>query len=207
MTPDETERAADLAALEAQACCACCARTFRAGCGAADGDTCGPCRVHCDGGPCREDSHDVTHLATPQCACTCGCREPATGKDEGSWVCDECADYYVTPSGEVVCHREQDDETCRHCTTAIEWGQIQAPAGPSPHPNATYGSCACPGREWVQHQRGGRWELSEVDVRAREEQDEQDAQEDAEAQAAGDRDLAGIIEQAIADAATKKAQL
>lgn len=92
-----------------------------------------------------------------RCECSCGCNAPATTVDEGVPTCADCAVYYTTPDGEVVCSREQtSDDPCRHCGTEIDWGPIQT-TGPR---NWMEGRCAC--RNWRQEEFGPcNWVLSE----------------------------------------------
>ena len=102
------------------------------------------------------------HAASRKCACACGCVEVATTTDDtGVHVCAECADYYTTDGGDVVCSREQGDDTCRHCSQPIEWGSIQT--GQPGVANWRDGRCSC--RGWTSTDRGGQWELSEREVR------------------------------------------
>lgn len=97
-----------------------------------------------------------TENKTCECPDCGGCDETATTTDEGgNDVCAACADYYTTEDGETVCSREQTDDSCRNCGTAIEWGPIQTGGG-----NRIEGRCSC--REWRQDERGpGNWVLSE----------------------------------------------
>lgn len=99
-----------------------------------------------------------------RCECCCGedateCGEEATVQEDGRWLCSECADYYLNDDDEVVCARQQDRVTCRHCGKKIAWGSIQT--GQPGDPNTIEGHCAC--REWTQLERGSRWELAEGD--------------------------------------------
>lgn len=95
------------------------------------------------------------------CTCTCGCTEPATTIDDGgNHSCEECADYYTTEDGDVVCSRKQGETECRHCGEAIEWCSIQTNGGPGPG-NWREGTCGCEGREWIETEHGGEWRLAE----------------------------------------------
>lgn len=106
---------------------------------------------------------DVTAPQAEECECSCGCSEHATTTDDsGIPVCAACADYYTTDNGDVVCSREQDARSCRHCSEDIVWGRIQT--GQPGVPNWRDGHCSC--RQWTETERGGdQWELSEGEVR------------------------------------------
>ena len=92
------------------------------------------------------------------CECECECEEKATQQDEGTYLCDECADYYVDDHGDCVCSREQDTDSCRHCLAQIDWGPIQT--GPTGVSNWIEGQCDC--RQWRQTDCGGTWALAEA---------------------------------------------
>jgi hypothetical protein len=98
-----------------------------------------------------------------ECGCSCICVNEATEiDDEGGFpVCDDCVDYYTTDNGEVVCSREQDDDTCRHCDESIQWGRIET--GEPGVANAMHGRCRC--RDWSRIERGSTWQLYEGDAR------------------------------------------
>lgn len=95
-----------------------------------------------------------------ECGCECRCTHYATQKVDSTWVCDDCASYYVDANGDVVCSREQDDKTCRHCDAKIQWGPIQTHGGPGGH-NWTSGTCDCADRSWAQVEYGSDWKLEE----------------------------------------------
>jgi len=102
------------------------------------------------------------------CVCECGHTVVEDGhdgvrRDEGSGepTCDDCADYYVTDDGEVVCSRMQDDETCRHCEQSIRWGGSIQTGSPGTA-NWIEGECSC--RAWRQTERGGVWVTSEGEL-------------------------------------------
>lgn len=112
----------------------------------------------------RITGDEATEWTPPsRCECCCGedsteCGEVATVQEDGRWLCSECADYYLLDD-EVVCSRQQDRVTCRHCGKKISWGSIQT--GQPGDPNSIEGHCAC--RDWTQIERGSRWELAEGD--------------------------------------------
>lgn len=104
------------------------------------------------------DGVDIECTSRP-CECeSCGCTELASTTDDGgNPSCEACADYYCDENGQPVCSRAQDNETCRHCGEAIEWGGIQT--GQPGDANWSEGTCSC--REWTCTERGGDWVLSE----------------------------------------------
>jgi len=108
---------------------------------------------------------DGWELIEAPCCCACECpgryREgEGTTDDDCGWPrCDECFDYYFDSNGEVVCSRQQDQETCRHCQRPIHWGSIQT--GSPGTSNWIEGECSC--RAWRQTEFGGRWVMAEAE--------------------------------------------
>lgn len=72
---------------------------------------------------------------------------------EGEWYCPDCADYSITPAGDVLCayHDLDGGYRCPDCGQSIDWGPVQT----GTRPNRIYGRCGCSGRRWLKEDRGG----------------------------------------------------
>lgn len=90
------------------------------------------------------------------CECSaCSCDEPATTTDDsGVDVCEECSEYTVDASGEVICSRQTGGFACCHeCDQEIGWSRIQT--GQPGVSNWRTGSCDCGSEAWMDEDRGG----------------------------------------------------
>lgn len=95
-----------------------------------------------------------------QCECECGCDAPATHRDEGVPLCDECGSYTYDGDGLFIgCGRSGLGETCPTCDQRIEWGSIQT--GSPGQANRREGECQC-GQVWTETEQGpgNSWQVS-----------------------------------------------
>ena len=87
---------------------------------------------------------DAVQPTTQQCECGCGCGEAATTSDEGVALCEACAEYVVTESGEVICSRdprvEDVTESCGAGGQTRSYWRLTPPAAPATTPD---GEWAC----------------------------------------------------------------
>ena len=112
-----------------------------------------------------------------RCECQgCGCPNQATTTDDGGVpVCDQCAEYFVSNDGEVVCGRMTARgcwipsatgglKACHDCQSDIDWGCIETGNHPGDGtPNFVRGRCSCTGRVWRNEDRGGWGHVSYTD--------------------------------------------
>ena len=87
----------------------------------------------------------VTDAVRPTtCGCGCGCGEAATTSDGGVALCEACAEYVVTESGEVICSRDPRTEEVTECCGAggqtRSFWRLRPPVAPATTPD---GEWAC----------------------------------------------------------------